>query len=472
MPRFTNQTFKDLAIWMVVFGALAGVAIPLLMLALGIPSEYSLRWWNFPFGLVVGTALGVLNFQITQRVVRPELRELVQSMRVVEDAFREATFTGDWSACTNGNCNVEVRSDDEIGETAEAFNELVAELIRVQTLEAASSELSETLSSKLDLEELADHAIELLIQHTDAVAGSLLVEKDDVLTVVANHGLSDPSRLTRSDHVRRAMKTNEVQYVRVNPAMMIEGVVADFKPSQVLVFPIAFEDHTLGTLVLAADKLFGKDALWLLRIFQQGMGLALNNALTHDRLQQIASRDPLTSLYNRRFGMERLKIEFEQATHHHCPLSVIMFDIDFFKKINDTYGHLAGDQVLVEVAAVTRKVLRDSDVFVRYGGEEFLIVMPGANCEVVARVGERLRAAIEGYTFTDGEQVMPITVSVGVSEHTVMMKTSDDLLRRADDALYAAKEGGRNKVVSLSPKQTADSKPAREVVPQGDLVRT
>ena len=469
MPRFTNQIFKDLAIWMIVSGAALGLLAPLFLFLLSIPAEYCLRWWNFPLSGLIGAVLGGFGFQITQRVVRPELRELVQSMRVVEGAFREATFTGNWSGCDEGTCSVEVRSDDEIGETAQAFNELVAELIRVQTLEHASSELSEALSSKLDLEELADHAIELLIHHTDAVAGSLLVEKEGALIAVANHGLSDPGRLTRSDHVRRAMKTNEVQFVRVNPDVMIEGVVADFKPSQVLVFPIAFEHHTLGALVLASDKLFGKDAMWLLRIFQQGMGLALNNALTHDRLQQIASRDPLTSLYNRRFGMERLKVEFQQAAQQHVPMGVIMFDIDFFKKINDTYGHLAGDQVLVEVAAVSRKVLRDSDVFIRYGGEEFLVVMPGASAEVVDRVGERLRAAIEGYSFTDGHSIIPVTVSVGVAEYSVTMKMSDDLLRRADDALYAAKGNGRNKVVSLSRGCPVVTESPHEVVPQGDL---
>ncbi len=451
MPRFTNQVFKDLAIWMIACGAAIGALFPLMMPLIGIPTEYSFSWLTFAAAILTGCGLGAFNYFLTQKVVRPELRELVQSMRTVEGAFREATFTGDWQGCSTDGCTVAVNSDDEIGETAVAFNELVSELVRVQSLEAASSELSEALSSKLDLEELAGHAIELVLQHTGAVAGSLLVQQEDMLAVVANHGLSDPDRLERSDHVRRAMKTNEVQFVRVNPDVMIEGVIGDFKPSQVLIFPIAFEQKTLGALVLASDALFGKDAMWLLRIFQQGMGLALNNALTHDRLQQIASRDPLTSLYNRRFGMDRLKVEFEAASKHHSSLGVLMFDIDFFKKINDTYGHLAGDQVLVEVAAVSRKVLRDSDVFIRYGGEEFLVVMPGARMADVVAAGERLRSAIEGYAFSDGDQVIPVTVSVGVAEHATMMNCGDDLLRRADDALYAAKEGGRNRVVSLMP---------------------
>lgn len=446
MPRITNEVFKDLAIWMIGCGLGTGAVIPFFLALLGIPAEHSLHWSSFLGLTVSGVAVAGLNFLLVHKVVRPELRSLVRGMREVEDAFREATFTGLWSAEGAGAANLPVTSRDEIGETAQAFNELVAELVRVQSLESASSELSEALSSKLDLEELADQAIDLLLHHTDAVAGALVVEQDDALTVVANHGLSDPQRLLQSDHVLRALRTNQVQFVRISPDVLIEGVIGDFQPRQVLVFPVAFEQRSLGALVLASEALFGKDAMWLLRIFQQGMGLALNNALTHERLQQIAARDPLTGLYNRRFGMERLEHEFQQAVRHHTPLGAMIFDLDFFKHINDNHGHLAGDGVLKEIAALARKNFRDTDVLVRYGGEEFVVVMPGASEEVLRRTGERLRAAVEEHAFVHGEQRIPVTVSVGQAVFTPGLLAAEDLLRQADEALYASKGAGRNRV--------------------------
>ncbi len=446
MPRFTKQVFMDLAIWMIGCGLVFGLLFPFFLMMIGIPSELSLRWVTFLSTIGAGICMGIFNYYLAQKVVRPELRTLAQSMREVEEAFREATFTGEWSAEHSRECSVAVNSEDEIGETAQAFNELVTELIRVQSLEAASNELTEAISSKLDLEELSDQAVALVMKHTGAAAGAILVSNNDHLSVAANHGLGEADRLVQSDHVRRALKTNEIQFVRVNPDMVIEGVIADYKPSQILVFPISFEDHTLGVLILASDQLFGKDAMWLLRIFQQGMGLALNNALTHDRLQQVASRDPLTSLYNRRFGMDRLGIEFQQAASQHTALGVIMFDIDHFKRVNDTYGHLTGDQVLVEVSSLARKTIRESDILIRYGGEEFVIVMPGAKPDIMKEAAERLRANIAGYDFQDGEQHLKITVSLGVTSYSPGLNEPDSLLRQADEALYAAKEGGRDRV--------------------------
>jgi diguanylate cyclase (GGDEF)-like protein len=436
----------DLAIWMIGCGLIGGLLFPFFLMLIGIPSELSLRWVTFVCTILAGIGMGVFNNYLAHKVVRPELRSLVQGMREVEDAFREATFTGEWNTEHSTECSVAVNSEDEIGETAQAFNELVTELIRVQSLEAASNELTEAISSKLDLEDLSDQAISLVMKHTGAAAGAILVANDDHLSVAANHGLGQSDRLVQSDHVRRALKTNEIQFIRVNPDMVIEGVIADYKPSQILIFPISFEDNTLGVLILASDQLFGKDAMWLLRIFQQGMGLALNNALTHDRLQQVASRDPLTSLYNRRFGMDRLGIEFQQAASRHTPLGVIMFDIDHFKRVNDTYGHLTGDQVLVEVSSLARKAIRESDVLIRYGGEEFVIVMPGAKPNVIKEVAERLRANVAGYDFQDGEQHLKITVSLGVTSYSPDLSEPDSLLREADEALYAAKEGGRDRV--------------------------
>jgi diguanylate cyclase (GGDEF)-like protein len=162
-----------------------------------------------------------------------------------------------------------------------------------------------------------------------------------------------------------------------------------------------------------------------------------------------ASRDALTGIYNKRFFVERLSSEFAFAVRHHAMLSLIIFDIDHFKRINDTYGHLAGDHVLATLAKLLSPVVRSEDVFARYGGEEFVIMSRSTDPPSASAVSERVRQRVESYSFEFEGKSIPVTVSLGSAgmPHPDI-KTPDDLIARADKALYEAKRGGRNRVVS------------------------
>ena len=120
----------------------------------------------------------------------------------------------------------------------------------------------------------------------------------------------------------------------------------------------------------------------------------MNNALAHDRLERLAAIDPLTEAYNRRFGLARLHEEYSRAVRAEAPLGILMLDLDHFKAVNDIYGHLVGDRVLRAVARACRRVIREGDVLVRYGGEEFLVLLPGAGVDDVMQIGERIRRAV------------------------------------------------------------------------------
>ncbi|MDO9172392.1 MAG: GGDEF domain-containing protein [bacterium] len=447
MKRFTESVFADLRYWMIGLGVAMGLVFPLFLLLIGVPSGLALRWTTFLGTLVAGVTVGWLNHRLAARVVRRELQVVVGRMREVEEGVREASFNRDWSSCSAEHCAVPVTSDDEIGHTAEAFNALLHEVIHAHKMEAASSELTETLSTKLEIEALCGAAMELVLNQTGATAGCVLVREETELRVAANHGLSDVSRLPESDHVRRALDTRQVQIVRIPRDIALEGVVTTFKPRQVLVVPVVYEGQGLGAVVIASDAMLGKDAMWLVRQFQQGMGLALNNAVTHARLQRIAAIDPLTGVLNRRFGMRRLGEEFQGAVRHGTPLGVVMFDIDHFKLVNDTYGHLAGDRVLAETARRAQSALRETDVLLRYGGEEFVVIVPAANEEALVKVGERIRLAVAATPVNDGGTEIPVTVSVGISWLQSREDKAETILKRADEALYAAKEGGRNRTV-------------------------
>ncbi len=167
----------------------------------------------------------------------------------------------------------------------------------------------------------------------------------------------------------------------------------------------------------------------------------------HEELHRLAIVDGLTNLHNRRYLTDFLERELARARRHARPLSVLMFDIDKFKSINDTHGHLCGDAVLRELSHRLRPTTRREDLLTRYGGEEFCVVLVETDHPQAMGAGERIRRTVEGAVFDfDGENI-PVTVSVGVATASPEHETPDLLLQAADANLYHAKRTGRNKVV-------------------------
>lgn len=169
-----------------------------------------------------------------------------------------------------------------------------------------------------------------------------------------------------------------------------------------------------------------------------------------NHINQLLIKDQLTNVYNRRFIEEQLPIELTCAYERKLPLSVIFADLDLFKKINDTYGHIAGDQVLQKVALIFQKNVRGSDSWVaRYGGEEFLICLPGVDWKTAKKIAERLRIAVIKENFLIDGVIHHITCSFGVQ--TVLQNskkiTPEEIIRLADNNMYKAKTNGRNQVV-------------------------
>jgi len=180
----------------------------------------------------------------------------------------------------------------------------------------------------------------------------------------------------------------------------------------------------------------------------------------HDNLDEIfqkqmyesALRDGLTKAFNKKYFTDRLESEFTFATRHGTPLGLVLFDIDHFKKVNDTHGHQAGDFVLSEISTLLSATLRAEDVFARYGGEEFAVICRGSDGAQTRVVGERLRRAVETHRFVYEGTHIPLTISVGVAvlpDSTV--RDANDVVSHADQALYSSKRGGRNRVTAFPP---------------------
>jgi two-component system cell cycle response regulator len=166
------------------------------------------------------------------------------------------------------------------------------------------------------------------------------------------------------------------------------------------------------------------------------------------RLEQLALTDPLTKVLNRRALNERLQAEMERVRRYNTTVSLLLIDIDHFKKINDTHGHLVGDEALVEVAALLQRVVRAVDVVARYGGEEFMVVLPETGPTGAAAFAERLRELFESHTFAESRNTaVRLTTSIGVAAFPGFgVESVEDLFAAADQALYRAKSDGRNRV--------------------------
>jgi diguanylate cyclase (GGDEF)-like protein len=177
-------------------------------------------------------------------------------------------------------------------------------------------------------------------------------------------------------------------------------------------------------------------------------GMALSNLKLREALREQSIRDPLTGLYNRRYMEEVLKQHLRRVTRHLHPLGMIMIDIDHFKSFNDSNGHAAGDALLRALGEFLQRRIRGEDVACRYGGEEFILIMPEATLEAANQRAELLRQGVKGLRVSDGGQTFGgVTLSIGVAIYPQHGRTIDSILRAVDTALYRAKQEGRDRVV-------------------------
>lgn len=446
--RLSLNLFTALGLRMVGLGLVIGAMFPVLVNAIGFPAEQTFTAMFWSASLTAGLVAGLMSFWLAHRVVGPRVSLLADRMNYVERAINRAAYSGDWSDCTPESCHVPVDSGDAIGNAARAFNDLVGALFRSHATASAASDFSSTLSAELDLNSLCDKALDLFMQHTGAVGGAILTGPGEKLEVVAHRGLYAAERLAGSTHLRKALRDGSCEKISLPEDVRIEALVVNCRPREIFMVPALFDGKVLGLVVLATPDRFSVETEWLLQLFRHGFGLALNNALVHEALQRTAALDPLTGVYNRRFGMARLEEEFRRAQRNRQTLGVLMVDIDHFKQINDQYGHLVGDRILVSVSRRLMEQTREEDVVVRYGGEEFLILLPGADREDCQRFAERVLERMNRSPVRDGRLEIAITVSIGVTAYpSLPVLAAEELVDEADRALYAAKSDGRDRVV-------------------------
>jgi diguanylate cyclase (GGDEF)-like protein len=203
----------------------------------------------------------------------------------------------------------------------------------------------------------------------------------------------------------------------------------------------------IGTLWMWGDML-EEAALPAATIFASQVAVALENARLYNEIQQLAITDELTALYNRRGILELGQREVDRALRYNRPLTAVMLDIDHFKLVNDRYGHPLGDEVLCWLAEICRRNVREIDIVGRYGGEEFLILLPESEMRNSTQLAERLRQRVGEAKIPTRVGDLSITISLGLSELTDNTRDLKTLIAHSDQALYAAKRAGRNRVIT------------------------
>jgi diguanylate cyclase (GGDEF)-like protein/PAS domain S-box-containing protein len=230
-----------------------------------------------------------------------------------------------------------------------------------------------------------------------------------------------------------------------------QEVYDEFSLHAVAVFPILNDNQCLGVLGVGRnrpDYEFSLDQIQFGRFFANLTALVLNNVQLREALHDQSIRDPLTGLFNRRYMTEALKQHLSRVTRQQHILGIIMIDIDHFKRFNDAYGHAAGDALLHELGQFVQRNIRGEDIACRYGGEEFMVILPDISLVVAQQRAEQLQQEVKKLQVQDaGQSFEGITLSLGVAIYPLHGHTLDAVLRAADSALYRAKHEGRDRVV-------------------------
>jgi diguanylate cyclase (GGDEF)-like protein len=238
--------------------------------------------------------------------------------------------------------------------------------------------------------------------------------------------------------------------------------VTDAAVGAVIAFPLGCRGRRVGALIgidrvpSAREPRLSESMLRAVRVLLEPASVALDNALLLKRAEALSVTDDLTHLYNSRYLNLVLRRETKRASRSGRPLSLLFIDLDGFKSVNDTHGHLFGSRALVEAAAVIRSSARETDVVSRFGGDEFALVLPDTGGEGAYAVGERIRERIAAHRFLTGDGLdIHLTVSVGVATLPDVANSSEELVQAADKAMYRVKDSGKNGIqAAVDPADT------------------
>jgi diguanylate cyclase (GGDEF)-like protein len=329
--------------------------------------------------------------------------------------------------------------------------------LELATLQKAASSLLNTLSISRLMGQILDAAHEA-IPSAEHVRLNLLENVHGRGKILAELQLKDPRihRIDLSAKPDGPLKDIHDGYSLLIPDLQDVPALQPFLNEQLnarsaMIAAMILNGEVLGALSLTASapSVFSEDDLRLLTSFAATATAAVHNAILYSETQSLAATDPLTGQLNRRTFFELGEREISRYERFGHPFSWIMFDVDFFKHINDRYGHPAGDQVLVEIVDRCCEVIRHVDVLGRYGGDEFVILLPETEYQRAREIAERIRASISNEPVLTDAGPVAVSISMGITQVTAESADLGLLLNKVDQALYKSKQAGRNTVTIL-----------------------
>lgn len=317
------------------------------------------------------------------------------------------------------------------------------------------NEESSRLLSSLDIGVIAQNLIDGAARIAPSAA-AFFAAKSGEFELLSQRGLHPGEKKTFSlKGTLLDMAVKNRQCVHLSDVRECRSPIMPLKTGEagsVLAMPLIYEKELQGILVLVAEKTnaFTPYQIELLGVLGNQASTSIANARFHAKIEKLALTDGLTGLFNHRHFQERLSLEFSRLQRFSEPLSLLLIDIDYFKKINDAYGHPVGDAVLRGVGAKIRKTIRNIDIPARYGGEEFAVILLGTDRRGAMNMAERLRKTVMNTKFTAEKESFAVTVSIGIATYPDGIGSKEEFIERADKALYQAKKNGRNQSIIWS----------------------
>lgn len=325
---------------------------------------------------------------------------------------------------------------------------------RARQLEAINT-IAQQSTAVMELEELLIRVCSIIQQAFQVSHVSLLLREDTDLVMRAHQGVLTPCFPPGGRYATSQQPWSEVLATSTTVIEKELGLASEsfrlFKEcASRMSIPLISFGQTLGVLSLHSSKPngFGGSELQSLESVADICANSIQNAHYVERVKQLAYLDGLTGIFNRRFFELRISEEVERARRYGTGMAVIMADIDEFKRLNDEFGHLLGDEVLRQVSSIFHQQVRKIDIVCRYGGEEFAILLTQTNAQQAFTIAEKLRRQVENWQFPGVPRA--ITISAGVAAFPTHGRTRDEIVRAADNGLYTAKQNGRNRVCQIS----------------------
>lgn len=443
--RLRNDVVLQAVLLMLGFGILIGFLFPFFSdFILALPKAKVYTTLFFIVCIISGIIVGLIGFLIIKITIIKRLANLKNKIDTISSNIQNY-IDGKIKyveSCTD--CFVEKNMDVyELGTKYNLFISIIRQFFWQYQI---GDEFYLKLNESLEIKSLNNGFGKFIVDNFNCLGVEIFsLDKLSHLNIQYSYLAREELNDKQKESIKNILEKKQLVCLQ-DSSIEINIATLTIKPKEVIFIPFETKKSEKYLVTLYFNEYLKQDDINFFKRLIYQYSLALDRSNAYEYMHRIAAIDELTGIYNRRFGIQRLAEDYSRAKRSSSPFYVIMFDIDHFKSINDTFGHQAGDYVLEQTAKTIKGLLRMEDVFLRYGGEEFVA---GLICKIenVIEKTEVIRKVIENQVYYFNDKEIHLTISIGISKSKPSDElTIEHLIKEADEALYHAKNSGRNKV--------------------------